>query len=197
MRRGRGMISLAIFVVLLSGGCAHRAPGPPPAASPPPVAPGDLAYADGAAAMEETNYERALEMFAAAWKDSPGHPGVAKDFPAALAGLKNSGDEAYRQGRPEDAGRRWSAVLRFSIHPAAEKGRALPFSKADIRGSIDRASSSLMERGLVEYRKGNLEAAIAIWKSILAFDPSHVDAARSLQTASTQLENLKKIPPPK
>lgn len=146
--------------------------------------------------MAETNYERALEMFAAAWKDSPGHPGVAKDFPAALAGLKNSGDEAYRQGRLEEAGRRWSATLRYTSHPA-EKGRPLPFGKTEIRAAIDRASSGLMEKGLVEYRKGNLEAAIATWKSILVFDPSHVDAARSLQTASTQLENLKKIPPPK
>jgi tetratricopeptide (TPR) repeat protein len=146
--------------------------------------------------MAETKYERALEMFAAAWKDGPGHPGVTKDFHAALAGLKNSGDEAFRQGRLEEAGRRWSAALRYTSHPA-EKGKPLPFGKAEIRAAIDRASSSLMEKGLAEYRKGNLEAAIAIWKSILAFDPSHVDAARSVQTATTQLENLKKINSPK
>ncbi|MBF8259154.1 MAG: hypothetical protein HW377_1528, partial [Actinobacteria bacterium] len=80
------------------------------------------------------------------------------NFPAALAGLKNSADESFRQGRPEEAGRRWSSALRFASHPS-EKGRALPFAKADVRASIDRASSSLMEKGLIEYRKGNLEAA--------------------------------------
>lgn len=146
--------------------------------------------------MGETNYERALEMFASAWKDNPGHIGVTNDFPVALAGLKNSADESFRQGKLEEAGRRWSSALRFASHPA-EKGRALPFTKTDIRASIDRVSSSLMEKGLIEYRKGNLQAAISSWKSILAYDPSHADAARSVQTATTQLENLKKIDSPK
>ncbi len=182
----RWVLPVALIAVILGGGCAGRT------SAPFPATPADRAYAQGVAALAETNYERALEMFAATWKDSPGHPGVTTDFPAALAGLKNSADESFRQGKTEEAGRRWSSALRFASHPA-EKGRTLPFAKADIRASIDRASSSLMEKGLIEYRKGNLEAAISAWRSILAFDPSHVDAARSVQTATTQLENLKKI----
>jgi tetratricopeptide (TPR) repeat protein len=205
---------LAILSVF---GCAKRVAAPPPApvtalpaepvVAPPPgpvsvppaepdVAPGDRAHAAGVLAMAEGNYERALEMFAAAWKENPGHAGVARDFPEALSGLKKSGDEAFRQGRLEEAGRRWSAALRHLSHPA-EKGKPLPFTTAELQAGIDKVSGSLMEKGLVEYRKGNIEAAIAIWKSILAYDPSHAEAARSVQTAATQLENLKKINPPK
>ena len=146
--------------------------------------------------MAEGNFERALETFAAAWKESPGHPGVARDFPEALSGLKKAGDEAQRQGRPDEAARRWTAVLRYLSHPA-EKGKNLPFTKTDLQAGIGKASDALMEKGLVEYRKGNLEAAIAVWKSILAYDPGHAEAARSVQTAATQLENLKKITPTK
>ncbi len=146
--------------------------------------------------MKAGNYERALEMFSAAWKESPGHPGVSRAFPEALSALKVGGDDAFRQGRLEEAARLWSAALRFVSHPA-EKGTPLAISKAEIRAAIDRVSSSLMEKGLVEYRKGNLESAIAVWKSILAYDPSHAEAARSVRTATTQLENLKKITPPK
>jgi tetratricopeptide (TPR) repeat protein len=146
--------------------------------------------------MAEGNHERALEAFSTAWKERPGHAGVAKSFPEALIGLKNAGDEAYRRGRLEEAGRRWSAALRYMSHPA-EKGRPLPFARGDLRSSIDRLSASLMEKGLSEYRKGNLEAAIASWRAILSYDPSHGEAARSVQTATTQLENLKKITPAK
>lgn len=146
--------------------------------------------------MKAANYERALELFSAAWKESPGHPGVSVDFPEALHALKTGGDEDFRQGRLEEAARQWSAALRFVSHPA-EKGKPLSLTKAEIRASIDRVSSILMEKGLVEYRKGNLETAIAVWKSILAYDPSHEEAARSVRTATTQLENLKKISPPK
>ena len=146
--------------------------------------------------MKGGNYERALESFAAAWKENPGHPGVSRDFPEALHALKTSGDESFRQGRIEEAARQWSAALRFVSHPA-EKGKPLSLTKAEIRAAIDRVSASLMEKGLVEYRKGNLESAIAVWKSILAYDPSHAEAARSVRTATTQLENLRKIGPPK
>jgi len=147
--------------------------------------------------MADVNYERALEYFSAAWKESPGHPGVSRDFPEALISLKKSGDEAMNQGRLEDAGKRWEATIRYMGHPAANKGKTLPFTKAELREAIDKLSASLMEKGIVDYRKGNLEAAIASWKSILAYDPNHAEAARSVQTASTQLENLKKINPPK
>lgn len=203
---------LAALALLLTFGCAKRAAPPPsatsapgPVVAPPPSpvapplapAPADLAYASGAAAMNEGNHERALEMFATAWKENPGHPGVARDFPEALSSLKKSGDEAFRQGRLEEAGRRWSAAIRYLSHPA-EKGKSVPFTKADLQANIDKVSATLMERGLVEYRNGNLEAAIAVWKSILAYDPDHAEALKSVQTATTQLENLKKIgPPPK
>jgi len=209
----RRVLLLTALALLLACGCAKRVAAPPPPAPvvvPPPasvptppasppvpvVSPADRAYVSGAAAMAEGNYERALEMFAVAFKENPGHPGVLKDFPEAIIGLKNSGDEAFRQGRLEEAGRRWSAALRFLSHPA-DKGKALPFTKADLKAGIDQLSASLMEKGLIEYRKGNLESAITVWRAILSYDPSHEEAARSVQTATIQLENLKKISPPK
>lgn len=208
----RRALPLFVAAFLAVSACAQRAPAPtpgpspppPPAASPPspavrppPVSsPADQAYSAGLAAMGEAGYERALDLFAAAWKEDPGHPGVAADFPEALLRLKNGGDESFRQGRGEEAGRRWSAAMRFLSHPAA-KGKPLPFTRADLKAGIDRVSAALMEKALVEYRKGDLDAAIATWRSILSFDPSHAEAARSVQTATTQLENLKKINPPR
>jgi tetratricopeptide (TPR) repeat protein len=138
--------------------------------------------------------ERALELFAAAWKESPGHGGVLKDFPIALAGLKKSGDEAFQRGRYEEAGKRWASSLRHAGHPAA-KGRTLSFSGAELKADIDRASGALMEKAVVAYRNGDLEGAIASWRAVLSYDSSNEEAARSLQTATTQLENLKRIPP--
>jgi tetratricopeptide (TPR) repeat protein len=142
------------------------------------------------------DYERALDLFALAWKENPGHPGVGRDFPEALAGLKKSGDEAFQKGRLEEAGKRWALTLGNISHPAA-KGKSISFGQKDLQGSLDRLSSTLMEKGLVEYRQGNIEAAISWWKTILTYDPNHAEAARSIRTASIQLENLKKIDRPK
>jgi hypothetical protein len=52
-----------------------------------------------------------------------------------------------------------------------------------------------MEKGLLDYRKGDIETAIADWKTILSYDPGNEEAAKAIRTATTQLENLKKLPP--
>ncbi len=146
--------------------------------------------------MEEGGPERALEWFSLAWKERPDHPGVAQEFDGALIALKKNGDAAYVQGKPEDAGKRWTATLRYMNHPAV-KPKSLPFTRAEVQGQVDRLSAQLMDQGLMEYRKGNIPGAIADWKIILAYDPNHKEAAQSIRTASTQLENLKKLPPKK
>ena len=174
---------------------------PPPAAAPtaPPPSAGsiaDNAYANGAAALEKGRPGRALDLFAEAWKEVPGHPGVGQNFAGALERLKKQGDEAEQQGKPEEAGRAWSASLSYLSHPAA-KGKVLPFTRADLQGSIDRLSKTLMDKGLMEYREGRFESAISWWQKILAYDPSNEEAVKSVRTATTQLENLKKIPPKK
>ena len=145
--------------------------------------------------MKQGKFERALSLFADVWKKVPGHPGVGENFPAALEGLKKSGDETYQKGRFEEAGKRWSTTMRFLSHPAL-KGRSLAFLLEDVKDSIDRLSEFLMEKGLSEYREGRLQEAVATWRQILAYDPDHEEAAKAVKTATTQLKNLKKITPP-
>ena len=180
-------------------------PPGPPVAEPPrfpvsepskalPVDAADKAYSEGMATLREGGYERALELFSAAWKERPGHPGVSGEFDGAVLALKKSGDAAYVQGKLEDAGKRWTGTLRHMNHPAA-KPKGYPFTRADVQGQVDRLTAGLMEKGLLDYRKGNIEAAIADWKTILAYDPGNEGAAKSIRTATTQLENLKKLPP--
>src|SRR4030067_71987 len=87
---------------------APRPAVPPPRAVSPPSS-ADNNYAEGLSSMEEGKFERTRELFSAVWKEMPGHPGVEEDFPNALGGVKKSGDEALRQGRPEEAGQRGRA----------------------------------------------------------------------------------------
>jgi hypothetical protein len=44
---------------------------------------------------------------------------------------------------------------------------------------------------LSQYREGNIGNAISLWKSILAFDPGNKSIKKSIDTATTQLKNLK------
>jgi tetratricopeptide (TPR) repeat protein len=146
--------------------------------------------------MEEGEHERALEQFSAALKIDPAYPGASEKFDEALLALKKNGDAAHTKGKLEEAGKRWMDTLRYLGSPAA-KGKTYAFSRGDVQGQVDRLTARLMEKGLLEYRKGDIPAAIAAWKTILSYDPGNEEASHSLQTASKQLENLKKVPPAK
>ncbi len=189
-------VCLALIAALLLPSCSWLGRSPEIASHTPAATPADKAYAAGAAALREGNHERALDQFALSWQENQENPALSRDFAAALEALKRSGDEAFRQEITDDAGKKWTAALRYVGHPAL-KGRALSFSRADLKGNVDRLSTALMEKGLKEYRMGNLDAAIAIWRSILSYDPGNVEASKSIRTTTTQLENLKKLPPAK
>lgn len=177
------------------------APAPPPKAAPEPASPSpeavaEKAYAAGSSALEEGRPGRALDFFAEAWKENPGHPGVRKQFPAALERLVKKGDAAGQQEKAEEAGKAWAAALGYLSHPAA-KERELSFTRIELRQRLDRLTKTLMDKGLVEYREGRFESAISWWRKILSYDPGNEEAAKSVRTATTQLENLKKITPAK
>lgn len=192
--RLRRVLRLAPALLALLAAAAACRSVPPPAPVSGPAAEAEREQAAGEAAAREGSYEKALGHFAAAWAAAPESAETGAGFAAALEGLKRSGDEAFRQGRLGEAGRRYAAALAHAGHPAA---RAKPpsFTKADLKAASDRAAAALMEKGLVEYRKGDLEAAVEQWRAILSFDPGHAEAVKSIQTATTQIENLKKLPP--
>ena len=201
------ILLLSVLTATAFSGCAwlsktfHAAlsltpPTAAPAAKPPLISVSDRMFAEGMAALEEGGHERALELFSGAWQEKPGHAGVAREFDGVLLALKKNGDAAYAQGKWEAAGKRWMGTLRFITHPAAN-WRGYPFTRSEVRARVDQLSAALMEKALTEYRRGDVPSAIVDWKTILSYDPSHEEAARSLRTASKQLETLKKMPPGK
>ena len=171
-------------------------PPPAPAVKPPAIPVADQRFAEGMTALQEGGYQRALELFSGAWQEKPGHAGVVREFDGAMLALKKNGDVAYAQGMWEEAGKRWMGTLRFINHPAANP-RGYPFTQSEVRAKVDNLTAALTEKALTEYRRGEIPEAIADWKTILSYDPGNEEAARSLRTASKQLETLKKMPPGK
>ena len=167
-----------------------------PAAKPPATSVADQQFAEGMTALQEGGFERALELFSGAWQEKPGHAGVAREFDNAVLGLKKNGDAAYAKVLWGEAGKRWMGALRFIDHPAANP-RGYPFTRRELRAKVDNLTTALAEKALKEYRRGEITAAITDWKTILSYDPKNEEAARSLQTATKQLETLKKMPPGK
>lgn len=67
-----------------------------------------------------------------------------------------------------------------------------PLTLEELDKSIKYSSQQLTNLGLIEYRKGNLKEAIAIWEKVLVFQPENEEIKRAVQTARAQLEKIKK-----
>jgi tetratricopeptide (TPR) repeat protein len=74
----------------------------------------------------------------------------------------------------------------------AERGAS---DRKDLAESLRGGSSGLTNNGLAEYRKGNLEKAMAIWADLLAFDPDNAEIKKAVETAKAQLGLLKGTSP--
>ncbi len=69
----------------------------------------------------------------------------------------------------------------------------IEYSSVEIISYMNVCSDRLMEKGIMEYRKGNLGNAVSLWQDILKFDADHEETSKAIDTATIQLNNLKKI----
>lgn len=115
-----------------------------------------------------------------------------KEYIIAINELIGSGEESFRNEDYEHAGiifrkvlenypRKESLIIRLKRPPEV------------IESYIGICSEELMDKGLLEYRNGNLANAIGIWSEILLFNPDFPDAKKAIETATTQFENLRSI----
>jgi tetratricopeptide (TPR) repeat protein len=93
----------------------------------------------------------------------------------------------YSRKHPKDAG------VKASLYQA--KSRLLsakPAGGAPAKAASGEALKKQYFEGVDSYLEGNLPKAIGIWKKILAADPGHLDARRSLSQAEVELAALQK-----
>lgn len=145
------------------------------------------------ALLERGNYRRALELTMGG-RNHPGHPapGLEREYITAIKGLIVAGEESFSRGEYAAAGQSFKCAL--DCYPADPelRERVRPEPK-QIRAHLDECSTRLMEQGLQEYRRGNLESAIRKWKGLIAFNTGHKEARKAIETATVQLRALQNM----
>lgn len=115
-------------------------------------------------------------------------------YSAAINGFIKRGDASLKKKDCGKAGVWYRKALDYYPSDASISKR-IKLSKIKVRMKLTGCSRELMEAGLLKYRAGQLGDAIAIWKSIILFDPKNAEAIKALDTATVQFENLKKLGP--
>ncbi len=136
-------------------------------------------------------FQRAIDISKELHQKYPQDPGVRTGYIQTLESVKSNGDRAFEKGDFALAGSVYEILLRH-ISSVTRLNGSSPLNRKGLTAKIKTCEKNLFENGLAQYRSGNLEQAISIWKGILVFDPRNEEVKRAVDMATLQLKNLKK-----
>jgi tetratricopeptide (TPR) repeat protein len=142
--------------------------------------------------VNDRKYAEALSLIGNEVKGGRSERSFGNLYVASVNGLAGKAVVLLRSGEYGPAGIAFRKVL---DHYPTDGGllSEMDYSSVEVISFMNVCSDKIMEKGLMEYRKGNLGNAISLWQDILKFDPDHEEATRAIDTATVQLNNLKKI----
>ncbi len=141
-------------------------------------------------AFRKGDFDSALGIYGAALRKYPGDPGLLKYYIEAAEDIRDAADNAFDKEEFALSGRTYAVLLRNFPH-FKEIVSNLSFDRKYLRARLEECSDRLSRLALMQYRLGNLTAAIALWKNILEFDPGNAGVKKAIDTVSLQLKNLK------
>jgi tetratricopeptide (TPR) repeat protein len=149
----------------------------------------DLVLRESKQDIRKRDFDGALGVYDAALRKYTGDRGLLKDYLNAAEDILDAADDALDREEFAASGRTYAVLLRNYPH-FQDIHRELSFDRDYLEARLKECSDRLSERALVQYRQGNLHAAISLWKNILEFDPRNVGVKKAIDTATAQLKNL-------
>ena len=139
--------------------------------------------------VAEGEYQKALDAYTSVLAMYPEDTEVILSYVGMFESIRNTADKAFEEGDAQARGEFYYFMLEnytrfqnFEVKPS--------FQREILLAEIAECSTSLNQKALIQYRAGNLDDAISIWKGILTFDPGNKDIRQTMETAAEQLKTL-------
>jgi tetratricopeptide (TPR) repeat protein len=139
--------------------------------------------------MEAGEYQKALEEYGVRYRKHPGDQALTKQYVKSVEEMKAAADKACDEKEYATAGRIYDLLLKRYAQ-FKNFAHMLTFNKAYLDQKLSLCKKSLSVMGFQEYRKGNLNEAITMWRGLLMIDPHNEDIRKALNTATEQQKNL-------
>jgi len=140
------------------------------------------------------DHAKALGAYQAAIRQYPEDKAVRARYVKGVAEIAGLAAKSLEAKDYAAAGRTYALLLKNV--ESFEGGAGTSGESAPTRDSLAEAIrtcvTALTNNGLAEYRKGNLEGAIAVWDELLGFDPGNAEIKKAAETARAQLGKLKR-----
>ena len=137
-------------------------------------------------------FQKAIDIYKEIYQKYPQDPTVRSGYIKTLESIKSRGDRAFERNNFELAGCIYEILLK-NFSSFTHLSRSFSFNREVLIAKIKSCKKILFENGLEQYRSGNLNKAISIWKSILAFDPENQEIKNAVDMAILQSKNLEKV----
>lgn len=137
------------------------------------------------------SYEKAIDSFKARYQEYPDDSYLLARFISILERMNHLAQDALSKENFAFAGKVYYALSK-NYKDFEKFQKSLSFSNISLDEELKNCRLQLTRKGLEQYRKGNLAEAIAIWKSLLEFDPDNQEIKKAIDTANVQLKKLKK-----
>ena len=142
-------------------------------------------------ALAEGDYLRALDGFKSLPPEALRNPTQSAGLRRIMEETKELAAKAVARKDFVAAGKGYAVLWRE--HPLAQQaGIPLSFSRNEMEEGLKKCRLQLTRDGLDLYRQGKLKEAIAIWQSLLEFDPYNTEVRKAVDTATEQLKRIKK-----
>jgi tetratricopeptide (TPR) repeat protein len=139
--------------------------------------------------MEAFEYQKALDVYNIEYRKHPNEQALVREYVKSLEDIKSAADKASDKEDFASAGRNYNVLVENYAH---FKGfdKKLSFDSTHLNEKLCYCKKAISKQGFQEYRKGNLNGAIALWEDLIAIDPHNTDIKKSLRTAKLQHKNL-------
>jgi tetratricopeptide (TPR) repeat protein len=137
-------------------------------------------------------FPKAIDIYREVYQKYPQDPTVRSGYVKTLELIKSGGDQAFERSDFALAGRVYRILLN-NFSSVSRLNGSLSLNREGLTARIRDCEKILFEKGLEQYRSGNLNQAIALWKSILAFDPENREIKKVVDMATFQFINLQKV----
>jgi tetratricopeptide (TPR) repeat protein len=141
--------------------------------------------------LDADEFEKAINSYRVRYLEYPNDPVLLTNLINIILDLKFLAEIAITKEDFLSTGRIYCALLKnYKYFNKFYKSLSLP--KKFLDEGLNNCRLQLTKKGLEHYRKGNLADAIIVWKGILKFDPDNQQIKKAIETATTQLKNLRK-----
>jgi len=141
--------------------------------------------------LKAGEFRKAIDICKEIYQKYPQDPTVRSGYIKTLESVKSNGDRAFEKRDFALAGCIYEIVLR-NVSSVSHLNGSFSFNRESLTARIRDCKKILFENGLEQYRSGNLNQAISLWKSILVFDPENQEIRKAVDMASLQSRNLQK-----